>query len=57
MNWKEATLSQLYEVACNDPEAGIYKHQAAQEIVRRQKKKRRPFKTQQQKKRSAMPRW
>lgn len=39
MNWKTATLAQLYEIAFNDQEARIdHKQAAAAEIKRRQKK-------------------
>ncbi|WP_179087029.1 hypothetical protein [Paenibacillus odorifer] len=39
MNWKKATLGQLYEIAYNDDgAASIYKNNALAEIQRRRKK-------------------
>lgn len=42
LNWREATLSQLYEIAFNDTECNpIYKQQALEEIERRRRKKQK----------------
>jgi hypothetical protein len=39
VNWKKATLGQLYEIAYNDDGAApIYKHSALAEILRRRKR-------------------
>ncbi|MEK3718925.1 hypothetical protein [Paenibacillus sp. FSL R7-0333] len=41
MNWKKATLPQLYEIAFNDSGAPImHKHSALAEIQRRQPQRR-----------------
>jgi hypothetical protein len=39
MNWRQATLGQLYEIACNDIQAPLkYRLEAKAEIERRNKR-------------------
>ncbi|CAM3878423.1 hypothetical protein COLU111180_12165 [Cohnella lubricantis] len=58
MNFSAATLPQLYVIAFYDEMATPDDRQrAADEIVRRESKKRKPYRNNQQKIRRAYPKW
>lgn len=58
MKWSNATLSQLYVIAYHDSMAtDLDRQMAAQEIVERMRKLRKPYRTNQQKIRRAYPKW
>lgn len=58
MNWSSATDAELYTIACHDKYASLdQKWTALEEILKREKSKRKPYRNNQQIKRASMPRW